>query len=177
MTTHCPCLIKICWASTAGELKSSIPNPFVTQGQALASLGWEMASSEAAFLYAFSASGICDSGQGICLLTVSFPSFAEGKHSVHWFLWLSWLVPLAPVQRLFLFVAILSWGRARREMAAHLEPWAPVLSIPWVLQTQAHSPILFNPGQSIRKPWNRFANRNATGVLWKACVHFKSRLQ
>ena len=27
--------------------------------------------------------GICDSGQGICLLTMSFSSFVEAKHSVH----------------------------------------------------------------------------------------------
>lgn len=67
----------------AWELKSSIPIPFVTQGRALASSGWEMVPSEAAFLLAFSAPGICDSGQGICLLTMPFPSFAEGKHSVH----------------------------------------------------------------------------------------------
>lgn len=142
---HCP------------ELKSSIPIPFVVVKAGLrASSWWEMAPSEAAFLLAFSAPGICDSGQGICLLTMSFSSFTGGKHSVYWVLWLSWLVPLAPVQWLLLFVAVLSWGWARREMAAHLEypptpphprppppPCAPLVSFPnagwfcWFSSTQA----------------------------------------
>lgn len=55
------------------------PVPLLFKAGLQASSRWEMAPSEATFLFAFSAPGICDSGQGICLLTMSFSSFAEAN--------------------------------------------------------------------------------------------------
>lgn len=118
-----------------------------------------MAPSEAAFLFAFCAPGICDSGQGICLLTMSFYSFAEGKHSVHWFLWLSWLVPLASVQWLFLCSSpqlgasqkgrgLLTWSTGSKcSLSCELS------------KCQLEQLILFITGRNSRKPRKWFVNR------------------
>lgn len=117
--------------------KSSAPPSLRAQGPA-----WhrKWPPFEAASLFAFATPGICDSGRGVCLLTMSLSSFAEGKHSVHWFLWISWLVSLARVQWLFLCShPPLGLSQEGRERAARSECQRQVLSVLWALQVSARS--------------------------------------
>lgn len=166
MATHCPRLIKICWASTARAL----PLPLLVKAGLWASSWWEPAPSEAVFLFAFSAPGICDFGQGICLLTMSFSSFPEGKHSVHWFLWLNWLVAWLPSSDYFSLQQSSAGGEPGGRWAAHLERRAPERALLWAPPMPIVQLILCNLARAIRKSCNRFENRNATRFLRKIWV-------
>lgn len=120
MATHCPRLIKICWASTARAL----PLPLLVKAGLWASSWWEPAPSEAAFLCF-----LCP--WDLWFWTRHMPShhviflISRGKTQCPLIPLVKLTGGLAPVQWLFLFAAILGWGRARREMGCPLRAPSP----------------------------------------------------